>query len=106
MSKEQKPSNRIEFQPSGKRIEVSSNTNLLQATRQAGFDLAVVCGGVGTCGSCRVKIIKGKMSDPTSEEESKILETQIKKGFRLACQVVPESDCLVEIPIQSLSCQV
>jgi len=50
-----------------------------------------------------VKIIKGKMSDPTSEEESKILETQIKKGFRLACQVVPESDCLVEIPIQSLS---
>ena len=103
MSKEQKPSNRIEFQPSGKRIEVSSNTNLLQATRQAGFDLAVVCGGAGTCGSCQVKIIKGKMSDPTLEEERRISKAQLKKGFRLACQTLPRSECVVEIPVQSLS---
>jgi len=103
MSREQKPSVRIEFQPSGKRIEAKPKTNLLQATRQAGFDLAVVCGGVGTCGSCRVKVIKGKMSDPTTEEEKKIPEVQLNKGYRLACQAIPESDCLVEIPLQSLS---
>ncbi len=103
MSREQKPSVRIEFQPSGKRIEAKPKTNLLQATRQAGFDLAVVCGGVGTCGSCRVKVIKGKMSDPTPEEEKKIPEVQLNKGYRLACQAIPESDCLVEIPLQSLS---
>jgi uncharacterized 2Fe-2S/4Fe-4S cluster protein (DUF4445 family) len=103
MSRELNKSLRIEFQPSGKRVDVKPKTTLLQATRQAGFDLAVVCGGVGTCGSCRVKVITGKISDPTSEEYSKIPEAQLKKGFRLACQVIPESDCLVEIPVQSLS---
>jgi len=103
MFKQQNPSVRIEFQPSGKRIDVKPKTNLLKATRQAGFDLAVVCGGAGTCGSCQVKILKGKVSHPTPEEKRKIPETHLAKGYRLACQAIPESDCLVEIPVQSLS---
>jgi uncharacterized 2Fe-2S/4Fe-4S cluster protein (DUF4445 family) len=103
MSREIGPSLRIEFQPSGKRIDVTPKTNLLQATRQAGFDLAVVCGGVGTCGSCRVKVVKGKISNPTSEEKSKISAFLLSKRYRLACQAIPEGDCVVEIPIQSLS---
>jgi uncharacterized 2Fe-2S/4Fe-4S cluster protein (DUF4445 family) len=103
MSRELAPSVRMEFQPSGKRIDINPNTNLLEATRQAGFDLAVVCGGVGTCGLCRVKVIKGRISPPTSGEKSKLPAALLNKGYRLACQAIPESNSVVEIPLQSLS---
>jgi uncharacterized 2Fe-2S/4Fe-4S cluster protein (DUF4445 family) len=93
----------IEIQPNGKRIEIYKNDPILKGIRQAGIDLAVICGGKGTCGSCLIKIIKGKIAPATPEETRKILGRQLKRGYRLACQAIPKSDCVVEIPVQSLA---
>ncbi|HEY4688818.1 MAG TPA: 2Fe-2S iron-sulfur cluster-binding protein, partial [Anaerolineae bacterium] len=49
----------IDFEPIGKRVDVPSDTHLLDAARQAGIGLASVCGGEGTCGRCRVVIMSG-----------------------------------------------
>ena len=69
--------------------KVNSNVNLLV---QAGIKkfpflhLKYKC-GMGTCGTCCVKIISGNknLEDPTWKE-IKILKDKIKLGYRLSCQ--------------------
>jgi len=51
------------------------------------------CGGRGFCGKCLVKVVKGRLSEPTGNE---ILH-RLPKGTRLACQAKVYSDLVVEI---------
>ena len=103
MPSDNKSTFHIEFQPVGKRIDVTRKKTILEAASQAGIDLAVVCGGKGTCGTCLVKVVAGKYSKITSQEEAKIPSIKLKKGFRLACQAVIQNDGKIEIPLQSLT---
>ncbi|MDA3957816.1 ASKHA domain-containing protein [Oceanispirochaeta sp.] len=55
------------------------------------------CGGKGTCGKCRVRILEGKVS-PLSDEERKFLSPdEIEKGIRLACLTHPEGSIAVSL---------
>ncbi len=59
----------VDFEPIGKRIAVAPDVTLLEAAQQAGLSLASACGGVGRCGQCRVSILNGSVSVPTTEEK-------------------------------------
>ncbi len=73
------------FQPSGKRLAVPVGTSLLDACRQAGFALPAPCGGKGTCGKCRLKILAGDI--PADERQKSCLSPMLlAEGWRLACQ--------------------
>ena len=63
------PTYQVDFEPIGKRVEVALNTTLLEAAQQAGLALSSACGGVGNCGQCRLKVIEGQVSSPTSDEQ-------------------------------------
>ncbi len=93
----------INFQPIGKRVSTLKGDSVLRAAQAAGIDIASVCGGVGICDSCKVRLIKGDLSSPTLEEESRFTAAELGKGFRLACQAVPGSDVTIEIPPESLT---
>ncbi|MEA1927957.1 MAG: ASKHA domain-containing protein, partial [Candidatus Auribacterota bacterium] len=93
----------VEFQPVGRRAIVSSGETLLQAARSAGVELAAVCGGIGTCGKCRVRLITGRLTPPTGEEKALFSSTELSRGFRLACQASPLTDSIVDIPPETLS---
>ncbi len=92
----------ITVQPQGKRLISSGEEDLLTTLRAAGIAIESVCGGIGDCGKCRVRILEGKVTDPTFAEEDHLSEEQLERGERLACQVYPESDLSVEIPDSSL----
>ncbi|MDD5667543.1 MAG: ASKHA domain-containing protein [Actinomycetota bacterium] len=93
----------ITVQPGGTRFTCPSDEDLLTALHGAGINVESVCGGMGTCGKCRVRILEGKVTDPTLEEEDHLSEEQLDGGERLACQVFPESDLVIELPDSSLA---
>ncbi|EGO64662.1 ASKHA domain-containing protein [Acetonema longum] len=80
------------FQPDNIRLEVDKGTDLLTAARQAGIEMKASCGGKGSCGKCRVKVVKGSVDyqdQPTQD------------GWVAACQTLVLDDPVVEIPASS-----
>ena len=93
----------LDLQPIGKRINVHEGTNLLDACQQAGVELVAICGGSGVCGTCRVRLLKGKLSDYSLTELAELTDEERASGLRQACQVEVLSDITIEIPPESLS---
>ncbi len=95
----------VVFQPEGKRLEITLGKTLLEAAKEIGLDLQSVCGGRGTCGKCRVILRQGMnhLSPISNAERQSLTESEIKNGFRLACQTIIEdqSTIVVEVPQQS-----
>jgi len=94
---------RIDLQPVGCRTRVEVGTTLLTAARSAGVELQSICGGAGTCGSCRVCVAKGAVSPPTAAENDELSGEEMAAGYRLACQAVALSDVRLDIPAESLT---
>lgn len=93
----------IDLEPVGRRAEVAADETILDATQSAGVDIIAVCGGVGACGKCRVRLIAGELSPLTSVEERTFSAEELAAGYRLACQARPISAVKVDIPPESLS---
>lgn len=72
------------FQPSGRRINVDSGGNILDAARTGGEPVESVCGGKQTCGKCKVRV-SGPVSPFSSVEKKFLSEKERKAGYRLAC---------------------
>lgn len=94
---------RVDFEPIGRRAEVEAGKTLLDAARLAGVELVALCGGIGVCGGCRVRLAKGTLSQPTQNEVDSLDEEDLANGYRLACQAVPQSDVKIDIPPESLT---
>ena len=92
----------VDFEPSGKRIEIAPNTTLLEAARQAGLALSSTCGGVGRCGQCFLVVLSGSVSPPTGDEEYSLTQPELQRGQRLACQTRIHSNVKVHVPSSSL----
>ena len=93
----------IEFEPVGRRGECPTDKNLLEDARYLGVGLVSICGGYGKCKACKIRIMKGTVSDPTSTELDFYSPEQIKEGWRLACLTRPTSDCTIHVPPESLT---
>jgi len=87
----------VKFLPSGKSIKVSPGYKLHQAILDCGLTIDTSCGGVGTCGRCRVRVLKGSAN---TRKTKFISEKDKKNGFVLACLVKINDDMEVEIPAQ------
>ncbi|MFB0505650.1 MAG: ASKHA domain-containing protein [Thermodesulfobacteriota bacterium] len=88
----------ITFRPTGRKIEVDREENILEAAIAAGIHVNASCGGSGTCGKCKVKIVKGKTRSPQNRKLSK---GEFDQKYRLACITSCLSDLEIEIPIES-----
>ena len=96
-------SHKIDFQPVGRRGESSGESTLLDAARQMGVGLSGVCGGHGKCRACKVRLLEGRVSDPTPSEKETFTAEQLQEGWRLACQTYPAADCKVHVPAESMT---
>jgi Na+-transporting NADH:ubiquinone oxidoreductase subunit F len=78
-------------------LATSAGRKLLGALADAGVFVPSACGGGGTCGQCRVKVLEGggKLL-PT--EASLISRREASEGYRLACQVSVKQDLRIELP--------
>ncbi len=92
----------ITFEPVGLRVEAHANQTILNAAREAGIAITSVCGGAGTCGKCKVRIMRGEVRE-TAETECLTSEEKAQR-VGLACRMQPASDALtVYIPPESLA---
>ncbi len=93
----------IDFEPIGRRGQCSADQSLLESARELNVDIVSICGGVGTCGHCKVQIIAGKVSKLTLEEQGELSAREQEQGYRLACQTFPLSNVKVHVPPESLT---
>ncbi|MBA3072898.1 MAG: 2Fe-2S iron-sulfur cluster binding domain-containing protein, partial [Anaerolineae bacterium] len=82
----------LTIEPSGRRLTLPTGANLLQAAREAGLSVNAVCGGNGTCGSCKVKLISGDFSPITPKETAMRQNGSLPADERLACLTTALSD--------------
>src|SRR3990170_7300183 len=97
------PACNIDFQPIGRRGQYQEGESILDCARRLRIGISSVCGGVGTCGKCRVKILSGSVSEPTSKETDDLSPQEIRGGWRFACQVYPSSDIRLHVPPESMT---
>jgi len=93
----------VDFEPVGRRGKCRKNESLLACARQIGVGISSVCGGKGTCHSCRVQVLRGTVSKPTPSELETFSPRELKEGWRLACQTYPTSDCKLMVPAESMT---
>ena len=80
-----------------KSFKASPGSKLLSILSDKDIFLSSACGGGGSCGQCKVKILNGGGEILPTELEH-ISRKEAKCGERLACQVNVKSDLEVEIP--------
>ena len=93
----------VDMQPVGRRIDIEPGKTLLEAAQAAGVGLVSLCGGEGWCESCLIRVANGEANPPTQSEMDFLGDEELAAGFRLACQVIPQTDVRIDIPPGSLS---
>jgi ferredoxin len=82
----------VSFLPLGKSAAAKDNETILDVARRVSAPLGNSCGGVGVCARCKVRVLSGELSPPTSVE---LRFGKLEEGERLACQAVVTGDCAV-----------
>ncbi len=90
----------ILFLPAGVRIEAEPGESLRDVALRAGVALASTCGGVASCGLCKVRIAAGAehLSPLTLGERDKLGNVFFITRERLACQTHASGEVTCEVP--------
>jgi uncharacterized 2Fe-2S/4Fe-4S cluster protein (DUF4445 family) len=84
----------ITLQPLGKIVEVIQGTPLIDVLYEFGVEFP--CGGKGTCGACKVKLLSGNL-DVDAKQQKRLQKLKLDNNWRLACFCTAESDITIEI---------
>lgn len=91
-------------------LNMPAGIKLMTGLAEADLFVASACGGGGTCGQCRVRILNGGGSAlPT--ETSLLNKKEVADHYRLSCQVAVKQDMRIEVPdevfgVRKFSCRV
>lgn len=92
------PSGDLTIQVNGERdLTVPAGDKLLNVLTSAGLFLPSACGGGGTCGQCRCRLLSGG-GELLPTEKSHVNKRDAGAGYRLACQVTVNEDLAIEVP--------
>ena len=80
-----------------KGITTEAGGKLLGALAANGIFISSACGGGGTCGQCRCKVLSGG-GDVLPTEMNHLSKREAREGERLACQVTVRQDMAIELP--------
>jgi len=87
----------ITFLPSGATVSVDPGAPLLEAAASAGIGVNSVCGGRGTCGKCRARVVEGAVSGVTEAEKEHLAAEELERGIVLLCRRRTAGNAVVEI---------
>jgi Na+-transporting NADH:ubiquinone oxidoreductase subunit F len=77
-------------------IKTNAGGKLLGALAAQKIFVSSACGGGGTCGQCKVKILSGG-GDILPTEKGHITKKEAAEGCRLSCQVAVKRDMKIEV---------
>lgn len=92
---------KIEIENSNVIIE-SKGENIQESLLANNIKIDNFCNGKGTCGKCKIKILKGSLNPISSVEKSLLSDYEIKNGIRLACLSFPKSDLKIKTISENL----
>jgi uncharacterized 2Fe-2S/4Fe-4S cluster protein (DUF4445 family) len=79
-------------------LRVPKGQSVWEAVRDTYTDIDIAlegdCGGQGTCGKCRIKVLS-EIYEPTPEEKELLDENELEQGIRLACRTRVFSDMAI-----------
>lgn len=81
----------------GREITAHTGRKLLSVLMENGVVVPSTCGGAGTCGQCRVKVLEGRPL-PLQTETAILSRRDIADGMRLACQMTLRDDISLHLP--------
>lgn len=84
----------IKLLPPGKELHVNQNTPLIDVLH--GFGVEFPCGGAGTCGKCKIRLLKGNI-ELSSQHQNLINQLGLEDDWRLACMSHCTEDISLEI---------
>lgn len=85
-------------------FQVQGGGSLLDTLTQRKIFIPSACGGRGSCGYCKVKVLDGG-GPLLPTEEPYLEEKERREGVRLSCQIKVRNDVKVRIPEELLSIQ-
>lgn len=95
----------ITFLPDDRRAPERVGRTIYDVALSAGININSLCGGLGTCGKCKVIVRAGRglLSEATDVERSFLSESDMDAGYRLACQarVLNAGQLTVFMPFQT-----
>ena len=80
-------------------IEAADGANVLEVARNAGISIDAPCGGAGTCGKCRLKLLEGEVEGGKNKRKPQ----EYNEGWRLACQSTVVGDVHFMVPAEAAS---
>lgn len=87
----------VTIKESGDKIACKDGDNLLKVLLDSGIFVDNPCNGKGICGKCRIKILRGQVSEAEKTEVSQLSPAEQEAGIRLSCMTEVLGDVEVEL---------
>ena len=87
----------VTYQPFDRTTRVPAGTTVFSAAHWIGLPIDSTCGGRGTCGKCKVRIVRG-LTDAETADHRQLRPQEIADGWRLSCQARIYDDMTCEVP--------
>ncbi len=87
----------IEFRPHDKVTRVPPGMTIFNAANWIGLPIDSTCGAKGTCGKCKVRILRGH-NGTTAADRRIFTEEELADGWRLSCRSEAQEDVVCEVP--------
>jgi uncharacterized 2Fe-2S/4Fe-4S cluster protein (DUF4445 family) len=87
----------VRYLPFDRTTRVPPGTTLFSAAHWIGLPIDSTCGGRGTCGKCKVRVVQGA-AEVTTADHRQLLKEEIEGGWRLSCQTRIYEDMVCEVP--------
>jgi uncharacterized 2Fe-2S/4Fe-4S cluster protein (DUF4445 family) len=92
---------RLIFPQLEREIVARAGESVFHSARRGGVRIVGACGGRGTCGSCMVRIVQGEFT--RLDSGLRMTATPARRKWQRACQIVADSDCVIEVAPRSLA---
>lgn len=87
----------VTFLPQNIVTHAPEGTTVFNAANWAGLPIDSTCGGRGTCGKCKVRLVEGYM--PVTDADLRFLSgKQLDAGWRLSCRAAIHAACTADVP--------
>ena len=87
----------VTYQPFDRHTRVPPGTTVFSAAHWIGLPIDSTCGGRGTCGKCKVRVLDADM-EVTTADHRQLRKDEIEGGWRLSCQARIYEDLICEVP--------
>ncbi|MFV0342318.1 MAG: ASKHA domain-containing protein [Anaerocolumna sp.] len=77
-------------------VRCKKGQSVMEALKENDTYVNAICGGRGTCGKCKIRLLSGNVT-PTKEDMKIFTSEELDQGYLLACKAYPSDDCAISL---------